>query len=449
MAKKTGMRVMVDMSATILHHGHIRLLQRAKEIGTVVVGLTSDEEVFRRKGYLPELPFAQRKELLEGVRYVDEVVETPWLITDAVLAEHDIDVILHGSDNSNQVDQSKLRVVPRTEGVSSWEMRERSVAAIVSVKNKKALFTAGPGSLAVENLLGLEPCFGRGDRQYQAIEDRVLSKLRQMSGHDNIARVQGSASLALEIAVRNFVSGRVLLINTGYYADRLVSFCKTAKARGIISELDVLPYASRATAQGRYDWVITVYTETSTGLFNDIRPIKALTERLGARLLVDATGSIGLEDNHELGDVIAYSSCKGLFGLTGAAFVAYNVEPTVEESSFFLRLASHVERKMTGPYHAICSLDRVLEKHEDFRSAVRTGKDVFCRRYSNRLVLPPEEQPLLCTLLRGKVLPLDDNVVLYEPRSLEPGTAVVCHLGEGYLGRSAKGDIYSRIEVVD
>ena len=33
-------RVMVDMSVTLLHHGHIRLLKKAAEYGEVVVGLT-------------------------------------------------------------------------------------------------------------------------------------------------------------------------------------------------------------------------------------------------------------------------------------------------------------------------------------------------------------------------------------------------------------------------
>lgn len=443
------MRVMVDMSVTLLHHGHVRLLRHAKELGTVIVGLTGDEEVFRRKGYLPELPFAARKEMLEGLRFVDEVVETPWLITDQVLAEHAIDVLLHGSDNSNPVDPRKLRVLPRTEGVSSQDMRERCVAALVSLKNRKALFTAGPGSLAVENLLGLEPCFGRGDPAYQAIEDRVLQRLRQISGHDNIARLQGSASLALEIAIRNFVAGRVLVIDTGYYAQRLVAICNDARSRGVISALDVVPYGSRAAVSGRYDWLVTVYTETSVGLRNDIRAMKALAERVGARLMVDATASIGLEDGHEVADVIAYSSCKGLFGLTGAAFVAYNVSPQVEESSFFLNLANHLERKMTGPYHAICSLDRVLSRHADFRHTVEVGKRVLGHLCADRLLRPPAEQPLLCTLVRGQVVAADDNVVLYAPRSLDPGTSVVCHLGEGHLGRDAGGEIYARIKVVD
>lgn len=438
---------MVDMSATLLHHGHIRLLKQAKEIGTVVVGLTSDEEVLKRKGYRPELSFECRKEILEAIKYVDEVVEIPWIITDEILRAHKIDTLFHGSDNSNDVPEKKLLIVPRTEGISSSEMRVRALDAIVSVKNRKALLTAGPGSLLVENLLGLEPCFGRGDAQYQTVEDGVLKRLREMTGHAQIVRLQGSASLALEIAIRNFVAGRVVVVTTGYYAERLAVICRHAQP--LISHLDVLPVGEIDELSGHYDWLVTVYTETSVGFRNDILKMRALADRLGAKLLVDATGSIALEDGHDVADVIAYSSCKGLFGLTGASFVAYNDAPQNNEISFYLNLANHLARRMTGPYHAIYSLDGALARHEELRESVRVGKDIFCRRYADRLMRPPKEQPLLCTLVRGLVKASDDNVVLYQSRAAPSGTSVVCHLGEGYLGELARGDIYSRIEVVD
>src|SRR5215510_15773204 len=321
--------------------------------------------------------------------------------------------------------------------------------SVVAIKNRKAILTPGPGSLLPENLLGIVPCFGRGDPEYQAIETRVLTSLRRMTGHGRIARMQGSASLALEIAIRNFVAGRTLLIDTGYYAERLAGFCRSALSHGAISSLDIVPFTARESVHGHYDWIVTVFTETSTGLLNDIRNMRALAERVGARLMVDATGSIGLEDGHEVADVIAYSSCKGLFGLTGASFIAYNREPQVKEHSFNMSLATHINRGMTGPYHAIYSLDAALERTKELRESVRVGKDLVCRRYANRLMRPSSEQPLLCTLLRGTVKAKDDAVILYHPRAAAQGTSVVCHLGEGNLGRLARGEIYSRIEVID
>ena len=40
----------------------------------------------------------------------------------------------------------------------------------INIKNKKIIFTPGPGSLSVENLKGLAPYFGRGDNDYLKIQ---------------------------------------------------------------------------------------------------------------------------------------------------------------------------------------------------------------------------------------------------------------------------------------
>lgn len=126
-------RILVDMSATLIHHGHIRLLKKASELGSVVVALTSDEEVEKKKGYKPELSFEERREILESIRYVDEVVPSNWLIDDAFLVEHNIDLLVHGDDNSNVIPHEKLVIFPRTEGVSSSELRKRVLDSLIAI----------------------------------------------------------------------------------------------------------------------------------------------------------------------------------------------------------------------------------------------------------------------------------------------------------------------------
>ena len=79
---------------------------------------------------------------------------------------------------------------------------------VANQNNSKKIFTAGPASLLEENLLGLRPCFGRGDTDYNKIENYVLKKLKNMSKHKYIARMQGSGSLALEIVASNFLYGK-------------------------------------------------------------------------------------------------------------------------------------------------------------------------------------------------------------------------------------------------
>ena len=115
--------IVVDMSATIIHHGHIRLLKIASELGPVRVALTTDEEVLTKKGYLPELNFEQRKEVLEAIKYVQDVVPCKWLITDDFLDEIGCHTLVHGDDHQNPITRHKILVVPRTSDISSSQIR--------------------------------------------------------------------------------------------------------------------------------------------------------------------------------------------------------------------------------------------------------------------------------------------------------------------------------------
>jgi glycerol-3-phosphate cytidylyltransferase len=128
------MKVLVDMSATLLHHGHIRLLKAASELGEVVVALTSDEEVLRVKGYTPELSFNERAEILSSIKYVSKVVQSPWLIDEEFIDSVECSLLIHGEDNSNLVSEEKVVTVKRTEGISSSDLRGRAAKIIESGK---------------------------------------------------------------------------------------------------------------------------------------------------------------------------------------------------------------------------------------------------------------------------------------------------------------------------
>ena len=127
------MRVMVDMSATLVHNGHIRLLRFAKQFGEVIVGLATDDEIERHKGYVPEINYSQRKEVIEAIRYVDEVIPSPWLIEESFLDQHHIDKLVHGADNSNPISQNRLIIIPRTEGISSTDLRWRAQRVVIQL----------------------------------------------------------------------------------------------------------------------------------------------------------------------------------------------------------------------------------------------------------------------------------------------------------------------------
>ena len=214
------------------------------------------------------------------------------------------------------------------------DLQKISVQKLVEEKNKKKiLFTPGPASLLQENIEGISPCFGRGDIDYLKVENQVLNYLKELSGHKNIVRLQGSSSLALEIIIANFIYGKVLIIDSGYYSSRLKDISNSyRKEKKNITNLNSISWEKIEDIKENYDWIIACYTETSCGLKLPIERIHSIAKRVNARLMLDATASIGLEENHHLADVIGYSSCKGLCGLTGAGFIAFN-EPGINSTN--------------------------------------------------------------------------------------------------------------------
>jgi len=310
----------------------------------------------------------------------------------------------------------------------------------------KILFTPGPASLLLENLTALSPCFGRGDSEYERVEGRVLSQLLEMSGHKHIARMQGSASIALEIMVRNFLFGRVIVVSSGYYSKRMEQIASNAmNESGNIAEIEYLNLIELDGFIGQADWIVACLTETSTASLLPIKILQNLANRMGSQLMLDATASIGLEEGHEVADVIGYSSCKGLLGLTGAAFIAFNNLPRNKIESFNLSLETHLQRATTGPYHAIQSLSLILPKRAEYLEKIRRSRDLFCEFQHDDLIAPMSAQPLLCTYTKKRLTSTDPRVVLYKPRQKIEGS-IICHIGEVHKDLERVGENFKLLE---
>ena len=430
-------RIMVDMSLTILHHGHIRLLKKAAQLGDVIVGLTTDEEIKNKKGYVPEIPYKQRKEILEAISFVKEVVPTPWEINENILEEYNIDKLFHGNDNSNKINEEKLLIVDRTPGISSSKLRKKAANSLVQKKNKKLMLTPGPAAILYDNIEHLIPLFGRGDDEYSEISTKVLDWILELSGQDQVIHSQGSATFSLELGLHTFVKGKILLISTGYYSDRLHKLLPEN------SDITICQYNDLDSIREKYEWVLCSYTETSVAFKADIKYIKQISKKVGAKLFVDATGSIGLEENHEYADLMAFSSCKGLFGLTGASFLAFKDDlEQYHIENFYFNINTHHNRMVTGPYHAMASLYGVIKNHNLYKERVLKSKNYIINKYKD--IVRETNQPALCTYLDAKIIAKDNNVVLYSPRS-ELSGSVICHLGEIH---SEKIDLDNRIKII-
>jgi glycerol-3-phosphate cytidylyltransferase len=92
-------RVLTYGTFDLLHYGHIRLLQRAAELGnTLFVGLSTDE-FNKEKGKTTFYSYEVRLEMLKSIRYIDLVFpEQSWDQKRRDIAKHGIDVLVMGSD---------------------------------------------------------------------------------------------------------------------------------------------------------------------------------------------------------------------------------------------------------------------------------------------------------------------------------------------------------------
>lgn len=89
----------------LLHPGHIRLLQRARELGDyLIVGLSTDEfNTIKHKQ--SALTYDQRRVVLESIRYVDKVIpEIGWGQKATDIKQFGVSIFVMGSDWRGEFD---------------------------------------------------------------------------------------------------------------------------------------------------------------------------------------------------------------------------------------------------------------------------------------------------------------------------------------------------------
>ncbi|ETP67506.1 nucleotidyltransferase [Planococcus glaciei CHR43] len=112
----------------LIHHGHINILKRAKDLGDyLIVGLSSDE--FNAiKGKAAYHSYEERKLILEAIKYVDEVIpEHNWGQKVSDIQSNGVDTFVMGSDWEGKFDDlsehCEVVYLPRTEGISTTKIK--------------------------------------------------------------------------------------------------------------------------------------------------------------------------------------------------------------------------------------------------------------------------------------------------------------------------------------
>ncbi len=90
-------QVYICFSTDIIHNGHLSILKKAAELGTVTVGILTDEVVASYKHY-PLIPLDERIAMFDSLKYVSRVVVQETLDYTDVLLRLRPDIVVHGDD---------------------------------------------------------------------------------------------------------------------------------------------------------------------------------------------------------------------------------------------------------------------------------------------------------------------------------------------------------------
>lgn len=121
-------RVITYGTFDTLHHGHIRLLRRARELGDYLIVALSTDEFNALKGKKAVFSYEERKYDLESLRMVDLVIpERTWEQKVQDVQLYQADVFAMGDDWTGKFDFLKpyCEVVyfQRTPSISSTQIR--------------------------------------------------------------------------------------------------------------------------------------------------------------------------------------------------------------------------------------------------------------------------------------------------------------------------------------
>ena len=124
-------RVLTYGTFDLLHFGHVRLLQRAAELGDYLVVALSTDEFNAGKGKESFYDYETRREMLEAIRYVDLVIpEYSWEQKIDDIRDYHIDTVVMGGDWAGSDRFEYLReycnlvFLDRTPGISTTQVKE-------------------------------------------------------------------------------------------------------------------------------------------------------------------------------------------------------------------------------------------------------------------------------------------------------------------------------------
>ncbi len=178
-------KVYVGMSSDVLHHGHIKIIEEARKLGEVTVGLLTDKAIasFKR---IPLLSYDQRRKIIENIKGVKEVIPQETLDYAPNIIKLKPNYVVHGTDWREGVQkQIRERVV---ETLKKWngELVEpeytKGVSSTQLINNMIEIGTTPEIRLKkLRKLLELKPIV-RFLEAHNGLTGRIIEKTKIIEG---------------------------------------------------------------------------------------------------------------------------------------------------------------------------------------------------------------------------------------------------------------------------
>jgi serine---pyruvate transaminase len=232
---------------------------------------------------------------------------------------------------------------------------------------KRYLMTAGPTPLPPEvSQVMASPMLYHRAPAFVEVYARALERLRTVFATENDVLVfAASGSGGMESAVANLVrpGEPALVASCGKFGERWVELCDAFGARTVHwetewgSKVDPTELDRRLPEEPDVEVVFTTFSETSTGVINDVKELTEVAHRHGALIAVDAVSGIGavplLQDAWGV-DVVAAGSQKALMAPPGLGFASPNAAALeraarADTGRYFFDWARTVEGQRKAP----------------------------------------------------------------------------------------------------
>lgn len=266
----------------------------------------------------------------------------------------------------------------------------------------RILLGPGPSDVPPSVLAALgAPTVGHLDPYFLGVMDRVREMLQAVLGTKNRLTfpVSGTGSAGMETCLVNLIEpgDRVLVGQNGAFGARLAEIAERAgaevtRAPGEWGRRMGREALATAAAGKKYKVVCVVHGETSTGVLEELAPMRELADSVGALLLVDAVTT--------LGGVAVDMDASGIDALYSGTQKCLSCPPGLSPVSFSARAEEAIRGRKTRVqswyldvsliqnywgservYHHTAPINMMYALHEALRLVVEEGRAARTRRH--------------------------------------------------------------------